>query len=119
MNIMRVMDLPIGSIVVNRKGKEYKIEERKYGTNKIKILIENNSKKLVNINENTIKEEYDIVRNFKRGDKVYINWFYDTEGLDEVEFLRYCKGDTAQVLIEGEEESFIGKVDIDKIYLDK
>ena len=25
MNIMRVMDLPIGSIVVNRKGKEYKM----------------------------------------------------------------------------------------------
>ena len=116
MNIMEVMELPVGTIVTNSKGEEYEIERivgGKYFKNK-------SCGYTVTISDYVTKEEYSIVKEFKKGDKVYIDWFYDTEGLDEVEFLCYCAdGIFAQVLIETEEKYLLKEVKIKNIFKHK
>lgn len=116
MNIMEVMELPIGSVVTNTKGTEYELKKCING----KCLVNKEGKYIVQIDEFTFKEKYNMVKNFKRGDKVYIDWFADTEGLDEVEFLCYCEDENlAQILIKGTHGFFIRKVEVNRIYNSK
>lgn len=122
MNIIEVLNLEPGTKVIDDEGNVFYladgnigiVSEEKYLDYK-KSLIK--KRYLANINKTLANREFEIFYEYKKGDKVYINWFFDTEGLDEVEFLRYCLDrNFAQVLIETPEKFLIQEVEIKNIF---
>ena len=123
MNIIEVLNLEPGTKVIDDKGDKYYVADDNAGIvpeesyldykeeNKMKVLC------LAVINKTLANREFGIIGKFKKGDKVYIDWFFDTEGLDEAEFLRYYPdGIFAQILIETEEKFLIQEVKIERIF---
>ena len=125
MNIIEVLNLEPGTKVIDCEGNVFYladgnigiVSEEKYLDYKKSL---NKKRYLININKTLANREFEIIGEYKKGDKVYIDWFYDTEGLDEVEFLCYCAdGIFAQVLIETEEKYLLKEVKIKNIFKHK
>lgn len=125
MNIIEVLNLEPGTKVIDNERNVFYLADGNIGiVSEEKYLDYKNSfikeMYLENINKTLANREFEIFYEYKKGDKVYIDWFYDTEGLDKVEFLCYCPdGIFAQVLIKTEEKYLIREVEIKNIFKHK
>ena len=124
MNIIEVLNLEPGTKVIDDEGNVFYLADGNIGIESEEKYLDykkslNKKMYLANINKTLANREFEIIGEYKKGDKIYINYLNSKEPV-EAEFLCYCtNGTIAQVLIKEKNNFSIREANVRIISLKK